>query len=111
MSCGTPAYPNGIRDGMGNYIGLLINGTDESVGIVNMAALPGDYTPTFSGKQPDSTFRIAVEAHGIIEVELADGTDFTITDTMATKYEGDWLPLNIKRVYKNGTAGTFSVGW
>lgn len=111
MSCNNPAYPAGLRDGMGNYIGFLVNGTDESVGVVDMTALADDYTPTFSGREPDNTFRIAVEVAGIIEVQLADGTDFTVTSVMATKYVGDWLPLNIIKVYKAGTAGTFLVGW
>lgn len=111
MSCDRPAYPNGLRDGMGNYIGLLINGTDESVGVVNMAALPGDYTPTFSDFAPDATFRILPETAGIIEVQLADGTDFTITAAQVGAYLGRWYEANIKLVYKSGTTATFSVGW
>jgi hypothetical protein len=74
-----------------------------------MTALAGDYVADTNS--PDGTFRIAVEVAGVIEVQLADLTDFTITSVMATKYVGDWLPLNIRTVYKTGTSGTFLVGW
>ncbi len=111
MSCNRPAYPNGFRDGMGNFIGLLINGTDESVGVINMATQPDDYAPTFSDFAPDDTFRICFETAGIIEVQLADGTNFTITAVQVDAYLGRWYEANIKKVYKNGTTATFSVGW
>jgi len=106
--CSIIKYPGALKDVLGNYIGFFINGTDEDVGIVDMTALADDYT--FPGA-PDGTFRIAVEVAGVIEVQLADLTDFTITSVMATKYVGDWLPLNIRTVYKTGTSGTFLVGW
>lgn len=111
MSCDRPAYPNGLRDGMGNYIGFLINGTDESVGIVDMSALADDYTPEFSDFAPDDTFRICLETAGAVEVQLADGTDFTITAAQVDAYLGRWYEANIKKVYKSGTTATFSVGW
>ncbi len=107
--CGIYAYPGAAKDALGNHIGFFINGTDEAVGVVSMAALAGDYTADLNS--PDGTFRIAVEAAGVIEVQLADGTDFTVTTVMATTYVGDWLPLNIKKVYKTNTTGTFLVGW
>ena len=112
MTCKT-GYPgtNTAQDELGNYVGFFINGTDESVGVVNMAALAGDYTPTFSTDHGDHTFRICIETAGPIKVQLADGTDFTITAVMAGTYLGRWMDMNIRKVYKTGTAGTFSVGW
>lgn len=107
--CELYANPGAEKDAMGNFIGFFINGTDEDVGIVDMTALAGDYTAETNSR--DGTFRIAVEVAGIIEVELADGTDFTITAVMAGANVGQWLPLNIKKVFKSGTAGTFLVGW
>lgn len=108
MTCNS-GYLSGLRDAQGNYIGFMVNGTDEAVGIVSMAALADDYVADTNS--PDGTFRIAVETVGTIEVELSDGTNFTVTTVMATKYEGDWLPLNIRKVYKVGTTATFLVGW
>ena len=98
-----------LKDLLGNFIGFFINGTDpDAGGVVDMTALAGDYT--FPGA-PDGTFRIAVEVAGVLEVQLADGTDFTVTAVMAGANVGQWLPLNIRTVYKTGTAGTFLVGW
>ena len=102
--------PGATKDVLGNYVGFFINGTDEDVGIVNMATQTGDYTGS-NMNTPDGTFRIAIEVAGVIEVQLADGTDFTITAVMAGANVGKWLELNIRTVYKTGTSGTFSVGW
>ena len=112
MGCKT-GYPGtgAVINELGNYVGFFINGTDETVGVVNMAALAGDFTPTFSTDHGDATFRICIEATGAIEVQLADGTDFTITQVQTDNNLGQWLPLNIIKVYKAGTAGTFSVGY
>ena len=112
MTCKT-GYPgtNTAQDELGNYVGFFINGTDESVGVVNMAALAGDFTPTFSTDHGDPTFRICIETTGAIEVQLADGSDFTITQAQADAYAGTWYPANIIKVYKSGTTGTFSVGY
>ena len=108
MICNT-GYPGGLRDGSGNYIGFFINGTDDAVGVVNMAALAGDYVAdTLS---PDGTFRVAIEAVGVLKVQLSDLTDFTVTLVQTTKSLGDWLPLNIRKVYKTDSTATFSVGW
>jgi hypothetical protein len=104
--CSINIHPGGIRDILGNGIGFFINGTDEDVGVVDMTALAGDYVADTNS--PDGTFRIAVEVAGVIEVQLADLTDFTITSVMATKYVGDWLPLNIRTVYKTGLRERFS---
>ena len=108
MACET-GFPGGLRDGRGNYIGFFINGTDDAVGVVSMAARPVDYVPdTLSS---DKTFRVLIEAVGVLRVELADHTYFTVTLVQTTKYLGDWLPLNIRTVYKTGSTATFSVGY
>ena len=108
-NCEVYKYPGAQKDVMGNYIGFLINGTDASVGVVDMTTLPDDYEA--DTLNPDGTFRISIEAAGPIEVQLADGTDFTITAVKAGAFVGHWLDMNIRKVYKTGTTGTFSVGW
>ncbi len=108
MACNS-GYPNGLKDAQGNYVGFFINGTDEDVGVVNMAALAGNYVA--STLSPDGTFRICIETAAAIEVQLSDGTDFTITTAQATAYLGQWYPANIRIIYRTGTTGTFSVGW
>lgn len=72
-----------------------------------MTALADDFVAdTLS---PDGRFRICIEtAAAAIEVQLSDGTDFTITAAQAGAYTGQWYPANIRTVYKTGT---FSVGW
>jgi hypothetical protein len=107
--CSINIYPGGIRDILGNGIGFFINGTDPLVGVVNPATMVGDYVN--GTNSPDGTFRVLIEAAGTLEVKLADGTDFTCTSVYTTKYVGDWLPMNIRTVYKTGSTATFSVGW
>ena len=112
MTCKTGYPGTGVDvDELGNYVGFFIKGTDETVGVVNMTALAGDYTPTFSTDHGDPTFRICIETTGPIKVQLADGSDFTITQVQTDNNLGQWLPLNIIKVYKSGTTGTFSVGY
>lgn len=108
--CGDFMSPGATKDVLGNYVGFFINGTDEDVGVVDMATQTEDYTAE-NMNCPDGLFRIAPETAGAIKVELADGTDFTITAVMAGTYLGRWMDMNIRKVYKTGTAGTFSVGW
>ena len=107
--CEIHRHPAALRDALGNLIGFLINGTDEDVGVVNPATMVGDYVADTNS--PDGTFRVLIEAAGTLEVELADGTDFTCTAVYTGKYAGDWLPMNIRKVYKTGSTATFSVGW
>lgn len=108
MACNS-GYPNGLKDGLGNFIGFFINGTDEAVGVISGVGLTADYVAdTLS---PDGTFRVCIEAVGVLNVQLADETDFTVTLVQTTKYLGDWLPLNIIKVYEAGTTADFSVGW
>lgn len=109
LNCDTFKYPGANKDVLGNYVSCLISGTDEDVGVVNMTALAGDYVA--STLNPDGTFRINIETAAPIVVQLADGTDFTITAVQAGAYTGAWYPANIKAVRKAGTTGTFSVGW
>jgi hypothetical protein len=108
MSCG-PLNPGAFKDALGNYIGFFINGTDETVGVVDGSALAADYVA--NTLSPDGTFRVLIEVVGVLEVQLADGTDFTVTLVQTTKYLGDWLPLNIIKVYESGTTADFSVGY
>ena len=108
-NCDKYRSPQALRDVMGNYIGLLINGTDEDVGVVDMTTLADDYIAETNN--PDGTFRICIETAAAIKVQLADGTDFTITAVQADAYLGRWYDANIRKVYKTGTTGTFSVGW
>jgi hypothetical protein len=100
-----------LRDEHGNYVGFFINGTDETYGVIDMTALVGDFVPVMSADHSDDTFRVCIEAVGVLEVQLADETDFTVTLVQTTKYLGDWLPLNIIKVYESGTTADFSVGW
>lgn len=110
MTCKS-GYPGigALINELGNYVGFLVNGTDEAVGVVDMTVLAGDFTPAMLNA--DKTFRICIETTGPIEVQLADGTDFTITQVQTDNNLGRWLDMNILKVYKAGTTGTFSVGY
>lgn len=109
MTCERMGYPAALRDELGNYIGQFINGTDESVGVVDMAALADDFIPDATSK--DGTFRINIETAGVIVVILSDGSEFTITAAQTDRYLGEWYPANIRKVIQAGTTATFSVGW
>ena len=107
--CAIFQNPSAPRDALNNYIGFFINGTDEAVGVVDGSALTSDYVAdTLS---PDGTFRVCIEAAGILEVQLADGTDFTVTAAVTGANVGQWLPLNIIKIYESGTTANFSVGY
>jgi hypothetical protein len=98
--------------GTGGSFPLFITQTDSDIGgtvyqIVDMTSKAGDYTPADLGS---GTFIICIETDAPIEVQLANGSDFTITQAQATAYLGQWYPALLKRVYKTGTTGTFSVG-
>lgn len=108
MTCNS-GYPKGLKDARGNYIGFFINGTDEAVGVVDGSALSADFVPeTLS---PDGTFRVCIEVAGVLNVQLSDGTNFTVTAAVTGANVGQWLPLNIIKVYESGTTADFSVGW
>ena len=112
MTCKT-GYPGDKAqfNELGNYQSCLINGTDSDLGVVNMTTETGDLVPSFSTDHGDKTFRICIETAAPIKVQLADGSDFTITQAQADAYAGVWYPANIIKVYKAGTTGTFSVGY
>jgi hypothetical protein len=91
---------------------LFVTGADPDIGgtdgqIVDMTAESEDYAPADIGS---GTFVIVIETDAPIEVQLANGTDFTITQAQATAHLGQWYPALLKKVYKTGTTGTFSVG-
>lgn len=89
-------------------IDFFIKGTNSSLGgVINMAALPGDFVMTNSVER----FYICIESAGAIAVQLENGDNFTITSVQAAAYLGRWYPASIRRVYKAGTAGTFSFGF
>lgn len=108
MSCNSH-HQGGLRDATGRFVGWMVNGTHDGKGVVDMASEAADYVAdTLS---PNDTFLICIETADVISVQLADGTDFIITATQAGAHLGQWYPANIKKVYKSGTSGTFSVGW
>jgi hypothetical protein len=98
----------------GSTLPLFITGTDPTTGgtgnqIINMTTESGDYIP--EGIASGSTFLILIETAAAIVVQLEDESDFTISAAYATTYLGDWIPMRIKKVYKTGSTGTFSVGF
>jgi len=98
--------------GIGGAIPFFLTETDPVISgtasqVVDMTAEAVDYAPSDIG---GGTFMICIETAAAIEVQLADGNDFTITAAQATAYLGQWYPALLKKVYKVGTTGTFSVG-
>lgn len=88
---------------------FFINGTPRK-GVINMVAEPADFN--LAGKNGNSrTFQICIETAAPIEVQLQDGSLFTITALQASAYLGAWYPANLLKVIKVGTTGTFSVGF
>lgn len=112
MGCGASGYPGvGVpKNELGNYTSCLINGTDSDIGVINMTTQASDFILDPDTDYSDKTFKICIETTGPIEVQLADGSNFTITQIQTDNNLGQWLPLNILKVYKTGTTGTFSVG-
>lgn len=98
--------------GTGGSIPFFLTETDAATGgtanqVMDMTTEADDYAPADIG---GGTFMICIETAAAIEVQLADGNDFTITLAQATAYLGQWYPALLKLVYKTGTTGTFSVG-
>ena len=114
VGCGGLApTPISIAGEGGTSVPLFVTGTDPVIGgtasqIIDMTTEAGDFVPSKVGS--DGTFLILIESAAPIEVQLADGSDFTISQTYAGTYEGDWIPMKLLKVYKTGTTGTFSVG-
>lgn len=91
----------------GSSVPFFVTSTDPAEGVIDMSAEGADFAPA---NHIGSTFIICIESAAPIEVQLADGSDFTITAVQATAYLGQWYPALLKLVYKSGTTGTFSVG-
>ena len=110
--CGGLALtPQAIGGAKGSFP-IFVTETDADIGgtvnqVIDMTTEAGDYTPADLG---EGTFMICIETAAPIEVVIADGNDFTITLAQATAYTGQWYPALLKKVYKSGTTGTFSVG-
>lgn len=116
-----------IRDVLGGIVNFQVVGTDpDIVQPVNGATMPDDYKPGLTlstvnldtnGKgyprvNPDGTFVITIETdEATYVVVLADGSQYTITAAQSTAYLGRWYPARLLAVLKNGTTGSFSVGY
>jgi hypothetical protein len=109
FDCGAPVAPVVSILGAGNTpVPLFVTGSDTASRglanqVINMTTESGDYVPDFE-------FIILIETAAPIVVQLANGDAFTISTAYTTAYLGDWIPMKLKRVYKVGTTGTFSVG-
>lgn len=89
-----------------------ITNSDPAIGIIDMATLSTDFTPTRTAD--GGTFFLCIETEGVIKVQLAgqaDGEIFTISAAQATAYLGSWYPARVRRVYKTDTTATFSTGF
>jgi len=94
----------------GGSLPFFIEGSDPVLGgtgnqVINMTTHVGDYVFPTGG-----IFLICIETDAPIKVQLADGTNFTITQAQATANLGFFLPYKLLKIYKTGTTGTFSVG-
>jgi hypothetical protein len=108
-SCGTVPLPVVALGGAyKTTVPLFVTGTN-AMGVIDGSALAADYVPLAVGS--DGTFIICIETAAPIAVQLADGSDFTITAVQATAYLGKWYPAKLLTVYKSGTTGDFQVGF
>lgn len=98
-----------LRDVLGGLINLQAVGTDHDYeGPITLVA--DDYVPAEGNVNPDGTFFIIPETDAAVYiVELADGTQFTITGVQSTAWLGQPIPYRILRVIASGTTGSFSV--
>jgi hypothetical protein len=86
---------------------FFINGTDRSAGtVIDMTVLASDFS-----LPNNQYFFINPETVGIVEVQLFDGSLFTITAVQTAAYLGFWYPVAIIKVFKAGTSGTFSFAY
>ena len=97
----------------GGLLPLFLTGADPDIGgtanqVVDMTTEAGDYVS--AGLSSDGTFMICIETAAVIEVQLTNGDDFTITAAQAGAYTGQWYPAKLLKIYKAGTTGTFSAG-
>ena len=106
FNCGAnQAAPVQILGAGSTPVTFFVTGADPTLGgtagqVITVAA---NYTPGFE-------FIICIESAAPIEVQLANGNDFTITTVQATAYLGRWYPAKLLQVYLAGTTGTFSTG-
>jgi hypothetical protein len=99
-----------LKDVIGGLINLQAVGTDIGVSGPITAPMSDDYAPTPGTLNPDGTFFIIPETDAAVYVvELADGTQFTITAVQSTANLGLIIPMRITKVLKTGTTGSFSV--
>lgn len=98
-----------LRDVLGGLINLQAVGTDPDYeGPITLVAT--DYVPVAGNVNPDGTFFIIPETDAAVYiVELADGTQYTITGVQSTAYLGQIIPMRLLRVIASGTTGSFSV--
>lgn len=107
-----PYPPVQVRGAEGYVETVNITNSDPDLGIVNMTSLPVDFLP--KRRAADDSFMICIETAAPIKVQLigqALGEAFTITAAQAQAYLGKWYPAKVARVYKDGTTGTFSIGF
>jgi len=112
FTCGgqPPAPPVSVFGAGNSSVPFFLTGADPDLGgtanqVIDMTTEAGDYAP-----DPIFEFMICIETAAVIEVQLANGDDFTITAAQATAYLGQFIPYKLKLVYKAGTTGTFSTG-
>jgi hypothetical protein len=86
---------------------FFVGGTDPNLGgLIDMTVYGSDFV--VPGVEH---FFICPETTDPLAVQLADGSDFTITTVQMTSYLGFWMPLAIKTVYQAGSIGIFSFGY
>jgi hypothetical protein len=98
-----------LKDVLGGLINFQAVGTDpDHSGPITLAG--NDYVPAAGHVNPDGTFFIIPETDAATYiVEMADGTQFTITGAQSTAYLGQPIPYRLLRVIAAGTTGSFSV--
>ena len=98
-----------LRDVLGGLINIQAVGTDpDYAGAITLGV--DDYVPGAGNVNPDGTFFIIPETDAAVYiVELADGTQFTITAVQSTANLGQIMPMRLLRVIASGTTGSFSV--
>ena len=107
---GNQAPPVQVLGAGSTAVPFFLTGADPDLGgtanqVIDMTTEAADYAP-----DPFFEFMICIETAAAIEVQLANGDDFTITAAQATAYLGQFIPYKLMLVYKTGTTGTFSTG-
>jgi hypothetical protein len=95
-----------LKDVLGGLINLQAVGTDPDV----VGPITGAYIPDPGHVNPDGTFFIIPETdNATYVVELADGSQFTITGAQAHTFLGQPVPMRILQVISS--TGNYSVVW